>query len=170
VLLHSQLVFTPGVPIHLPEAEDLPASWPHRRRVVDASGQTTLTIKSRTSGAAPALPIGQRFARAADTGRAGGQDVTHEKSSGRILARSAGIKRPCGHASAGALDQSRPAMKQETAARAVLDLGFCFLFLAHAAAIFRFSERDAPAPWSPPSRPFFYLSLRREVRFSASRN
>ena len=37
--------------------------------------------------------------------------------------------------------------------------GFLFLFLAHAAAIFRFSERDAPASWRPPVRPFFYLSL-----------
>jgi biopolymer transport protein ExbD len=40
VLLHSQLVFTPGVPIRLPEAEDLPGVIGHTLVVaVDASGQ-----------------------------------------------------------------------------------------------------------------------------------
>lgn len=40
VLLHSQLVFTPGVPIRLPEAEDLPGVVGHTVVVaVDASGQ-----------------------------------------------------------------------------------------------------------------------------------
>jgi biopolymer transport protein ExbD len=40
ILLHSQLVFTPGVPIHLQEAEDLPGVIGHTIVVaVDASGQ-----------------------------------------------------------------------------------------------------------------------------------
>lgn len=41
VLLHSQLVFTPGVPIRLPEGDDLPGViGPHTLVVaVDASGQ-----------------------------------------------------------------------------------------------------------------------------------
>jgi biopolymer transport protein ExbD len=40
ILLHSQLVFTPGVPIHLTEAEDLPGVIGHTIVVaVDASGQ-----------------------------------------------------------------------------------------------------------------------------------
>jgi biopolymer transport protein ExbD len=40
VLLHSQLVFTPGVPIRLPEADDLPGVIGHTIVVaVDASGQ-----------------------------------------------------------------------------------------------------------------------------------
>jgi len=40
VLLHSQLVFTPGIPIRLPEAEDMPGVIGHRVVVsVDASGQ-----------------------------------------------------------------------------------------------------------------------------------
>jgi biopolymer transport protein ExbD len=40
VLLHSQLVFTPGVPIRLPEAEDLPGIIGHTVVVaVDAGGQ-----------------------------------------------------------------------------------------------------------------------------------
>ena len=40
VLLHSQLVFTPGVPIHLPEGADLPGVVGHTVVVaVDASGQ-----------------------------------------------------------------------------------------------------------------------------------
>ena len=40
VLLHSQLVFTPGVPIRLPEADDLPGVIGHTVVVaVDASGQ-----------------------------------------------------------------------------------------------------------------------------------
>ena len=41
VLLHSQLVFTPGVPIRLPEAEDLPGVIGQHNPVVavDASGQ-----------------------------------------------------------------------------------------------------------------------------------
>lgn len=40
VLLHSQLVFTPGVPIRLPEADDLPGVIGHTRVVaVDANGQ-----------------------------------------------------------------------------------------------------------------------------------
>jgi biopolymer transport protein ExbD len=40
VLLHSQLVFTPGVPIHLAEAEDLPGVIGDTIVVaVDASGQ-----------------------------------------------------------------------------------------------------------------------------------
>jgi biopolymer transport protein ExbD len=39
VLLHSQLIFTPGVPIRLPEAEDLPGVIGDTRIVsVDASG------------------------------------------------------------------------------------------------------------------------------------
>jgi biopolymer transport protein ExbD len=40
VLLHSHLVFTPGVPIRLPEAEDLPGVIGHTIVVaIDASGQ-----------------------------------------------------------------------------------------------------------------------------------
>ena len=40
MLLHSQLVFTPGVPIRLPEADDLPGVIGQTRVVsVDASGQ-----------------------------------------------------------------------------------------------------------------------------------
>jgi biopolymer transport protein ExbD len=40
VLLHSQLVFTPGVPIRLPEADDLPGViGPTRVVAVDANGQ-----------------------------------------------------------------------------------------------------------------------------------
>jgi biopolymer transport protein ExbD len=40
VLLHSRLVFTPGVPIRLPEAEDLPGVIGHTVVVaVDAKGQ-----------------------------------------------------------------------------------------------------------------------------------
>jgi biopolymer transport protein ExbD len=40
VLLHSQLVFTPGIPIRLPEADDLPGAFGHTIVVaVDASGQ-----------------------------------------------------------------------------------------------------------------------------------
>ena len=40
MLLHSQLVFTPGVPIRLPEAEDLPGVIGDTRVVsIDASGQ-----------------------------------------------------------------------------------------------------------------------------------
>ena len=40
VLLHSQLVFTPGVPIRLPEADGLPGVIGHTRVVaVDANGQ-----------------------------------------------------------------------------------------------------------------------------------
>jgi biopolymer transport protein ExbD len=40
VLLHSQLVFTPGVPIHLAEADDLPGAIGHTIVVtVDAGGQ-----------------------------------------------------------------------------------------------------------------------------------
>jgi len=40
MLLHSQLVFTPGVPIRLPEADDLPGVRGDTRIVsVDASGQ-----------------------------------------------------------------------------------------------------------------------------------
>ena len=40
VLLHSRLVFTPGVPIHLPEADDLPGiSGSTVVVAVDASGQ-----------------------------------------------------------------------------------------------------------------------------------
>ena len=40
VLLRSQLIFTPGVPIRLPEAEDLPGVIGQTRVVaVDASGQ-----------------------------------------------------------------------------------------------------------------------------------
>ncbi len=40
MLLHSQLIFTPGVPIRLPEADDLPGVIGQTRVVsVDASGQ-----------------------------------------------------------------------------------------------------------------------------------
>jgi len=40
ILLHSRLVFTPGVPIRLPEAEDLPGVIGHTLVVaVDANGQ-----------------------------------------------------------------------------------------------------------------------------------
>jgi len=40
VLLHSQLVFTPGVPIRLPEGDDLPGVIGHTVvMAVDASGQ-----------------------------------------------------------------------------------------------------------------------------------
>lgn len=40
MLLHSQLVFTPGVPIRLPEAKDLPGVIGQTRVVsIDASGQ-----------------------------------------------------------------------------------------------------------------------------------
>lgn len=40
VLLHSQLVFTPGVPIRLPEADNLPGVIGHTRVVaIDANGQ-----------------------------------------------------------------------------------------------------------------------------------
>lgn len=40
MLLHSQLVFTPGVPIRLPEAKDLPGVIGETRVVsIDASGQ-----------------------------------------------------------------------------------------------------------------------------------
>ena len=37
--------------------------------------------------------------------------------------------------------------------------GFVFLFLAHALAVLRFSERPLPPTPIPTSRPFFYLSL-----------
>ena len=50
-------------------------------------------------------------------------------------------------------------MKEERRKRRFWIWGFVFLFLAQAAAVFRFSERDTPAAWRPPSRPFFYLSL-----------
>jgi biopolymer transport protein ExbD len=40
MLLHSQLIFTPGVPIRLPEADDLPGVIGDTRVVsIDASGQ-----------------------------------------------------------------------------------------------------------------------------------
>jgi biopolymer transport protein ExbD len=40
MLLHSQLVFTPGVPIRLPEADGLPGVKGDKRIVsIDASGQ-----------------------------------------------------------------------------------------------------------------------------------
>jgi len=40
VLLHSRLVFTPGVPIHLPEGDDLPGVIGHTIvMAVDANGQ-----------------------------------------------------------------------------------------------------------------------------------
>ena len=40
-------------------------------------------------------------------------------------------------------------MKAERRARRFWIWGFFFLFLAHAAAIFRFSERNPLAPWRP---------------------
>jgi len=164
VLLHSQLVFTPGVPIHLPEAEDLPGvigrtvvvSW-------DASGQyyfdNQITherlLRQRLAYLVSASHEPLILVVQAD------KDVTHEKSSGSDFSRvPPASKRPCWPR---VRRCSRPIFRlsHETGAAhaAVLDLGFCFfLFLAHAAAIFRFSDATRPRRGVRVTA-LFYLSL-----------
>ena len=96
VLLHSQLVFTPGVPIRLPEAEDLPGVIGRTVVVaVDASGQYYFDNQITQERL-----LRQRLADEVSASREplilvvqADKDVTHERIERLgFLARSAGIK------------------------------------------------------------------------------
>ena len=96
VLLHSQLVFTPGVPIRLPEAGDLPGVIGRNIVVaVDASGQYYFDNQLTHERL-----LGRRLAEEVSASREplilvvqADKDVTHERIERLgFLARSAGIK------------------------------------------------------------------------------